>query len=160
MGYSPSKSVFFAGIGALIFIIILVVVVSRKTGTKEIKTNRSPPVELQVAPQPEKIAPEKTEKVEEETHRKTEEVKEKIPVPVKRAFGSSGKTFMEIEGRGCDNNVLSFMSDTTLEICQLVCTSDPECGAFVFKENSDCNTYDTCRRVTNDKTATLFTREK
>ena len=156
MGYGPPHNTLYIGVAVLVFIVILVVVVLKKPNTKEIETKESPPVELQVAPPPvEKIIPKKEKRLE-----KIEKVEEKMPVPVKRAFGSSGKTFMEIEGRGCENNVLSFMSDTTLEICQLVCTSDPECGAFVFSENNDCNTYDICKRVVEDKKAVLFTRER
>lgn len=161
MGVStPDKTAYTVLCAFLVFAGLLVIMVCRNPQAKQENT-KNPVVEPQIAippqpkriiPQPERIIPQK-EAVEEKT-------KEKRPVPKRRSFGSSGKTFMEIEGMGCENNVLSFMSDTTLEICQLVCTSDPECGAFVLSENNDCNTYDTCKRVIKNKKATLFTREK
>lgn len=155
-------------LGCGILAMLLLFVAYKNSGARENKINeeRKPRTELQIVPPP---LPKKTEETKEENieeekpqekpQEKSEE-KKKIRVPKKHYFDSSGKTFSEIEGLDCESPVLAFMSDTTLEICQLVCTSDPECGVFVFAKNSDCNTYSMCKRIFDNGETTLFTREK
>lgn len=149
-------------LGCGILVMLLLFVAYKNSGARENKINedRKPRTELLLPPPPKKTEEIKKENIEEEKPREKSEEKKKIRVPKKHYFDSSGKTFSEIEGLDCESPVLAFMSDTTLEICQLVCTSDPECGVFVFAKNKDCNTYSMCKRILDNGKTTLFTREK
>lgn len=82
------------------------------------------------------------------------------PKPEKVHFPTSGQTFMMFKELGCKEEENSIMTGSNVEVCQVMCSNDSQCGRFTIDDNGDCKMYNICTPERLGGHITLYTRHR
>lgn len=80
------------------------------------------------------------------------------PAPEKMNFQSSGQTYTAFKEFGCEEDENSIMTGTNVEICQMMCSNDSQCGRFTINDDGDCRMYHICTPKRVGAHSTLYNR--